>query len=95
MSYKQQAGKLAGYDIHNLILNKHILTGLSCRQIALLKSFSTSSGQETARDAVQVFGGRGITKTGMGRHIEHVRHGSPLLSSVLILVCVVSPHNSV
>ncbi|KAF5327846.1 hypothetical protein D9619_004961 [Psilocybe cf. subviscida] len=52
MSYKQQAGKLAG-------------------QIALLKSFSTSCGQDTARDAVQVFGGRGITQTGMGKYIEH------------------------
>ncbi|TFK72941.1 peroxisomal acyl-CoA-dehydrogenase [Pluteus cervinus] len=40
-------------------------------QIAFLKSFSTSSGQETARDAVQIFGGRGITQTGMGKYIEH------------------------
>jgi len=40
-------------------------------QIAFLKSFSTRSAQETARDAVQIFGGRGITQTGMGRFIEH------------------------
>lgn len=33
----------------------------------------TRSGQETAREAVQVFGGRGITKTGMGKFIEMVR----------------------
>ncbi|KDR76302.1 hypothetical protein GALMADRAFT_225991 [Galerina marginata CBS 339.88] len=52
MSYRQQAGKLAG-------------------QIALLKSYSTSCGQDTARDAVQVFGGRGITQSGMGKYIEH------------------------
>ncbi|KAF7312329.1 Acyl-CoA dehydrogenase [Mycena indigotica] len=52
MSYKQQAGKLAG-------------------QIAFLKAYCTSSAQETARDAVQIFGGRGITRTGMGRYIEH------------------------
>ncbi|KAJ7650361.1 peroxisomal acyl-CoA-dehydrogenase [Roridomyces roridus] len=52
MSYKQQAGKLAG-------------------QIAFLKSYCTSSAQETATDAVQIFGGRGITRTGMGRFIEH------------------------
>jgi alkylation response protein AidB-like acyl-CoA dehydrogenase len=39
--------------------------------VAFLKSYSTSCGQDTARDAVQVFGGRGITQTGMGRHIEH------------------------
>lgn len=52
MTYKQQAGKLAG-------------------QIAFLKSFSTSCAQQTAQDAVQIFGGRGITKTGMGKHVEH------------------------
>ncbi|KAF4597133.1 hypothetical protein EYR40_007584 [Pleurotus pulmonarius] len=40
-------------------------------QIAFLKSYSTACGQETARDAVQIFGGRGITRTGMGRFIEH------------------------
>ncbi|KZV64424.1 acyl-CoA dehydrogenase NM domain-like protein [Peniophora sp. CONT] len=39
-------------------------------QIGFLKMFCTQSGQETARDAVQIFGGRGITKTGMGRIIE-------------------------
>ena len=33
---------------------------------------ATQSAQDTARDAVQIFGGRGITKTGMGRYIEHV-----------------------
>jgi alkylation response protein AidB-like acyl-CoA dehydrogenase len=42
-------------------------------QIALLKMFCTQSAQDTARDAVQIFGGRGITRTGMGRFIEHVR----------------------
>lgn len=41
-------------------------------QIALLKSYSTACGQDTARDAVQIFGGRGITQTGMGKYIEHV-----------------------
>ncbi|KIM39787.1 hypothetical protein M413DRAFT_183488 [Hebeloma cylindrosporum] len=58
MSYKQQAGKLAG-------------------QIALLKSYSTGCGQDTARDAVQVFGGRGITQTGMGKFIEHYHRTIP------------------
>ena len=41
-------------------------------QIAFLKSYSTRSARETAQDAVQIFGGRGITQTGMGRFIEHV-----------------------
>lgn len=43
-----------------------------CRQIAFLKSSATKAAQDTARDAVQLFGGRGITQTGMGRFIEHV-----------------------
>ena len=42
-------------------------------QIAFLKSYSTQCGQETAKDAVQLFGGRGITQTGMGQFVEHVR----------------------
>jgi len=46
-------------------------------QIAFLKSYSTSCAQDTARDAVQVFGGRGITKTGMGKFIEHYHRTIP------------------
>ena len=46
-------------------------------QIAFLKSYSTRSAQETAKDAVQLFGGRGITKTGMGRFIEHYHRTVP------------------
>jgi len=40
-------------------------------QIGLLKMYCTKSAQKTAEDATQLFGGRGITKTGMGRLIEH------------------------
>jgi len=39
--------------------------------IGLLKMYTTKCAQDTAEDAVQVFGGRGITKTGMGQFIEH------------------------
>jgi alkylation response protein AidB-like acyl-CoA dehydrogenase len=46
-------------------------------QIAFLKSYSTACAQDTARDAVQVFGGRGITKTGMGRFVEHYHRTVP------------------
>jgi alkylation response protein AidB-like acyl-CoA dehydrogenase len=46
-------------------------------QIAFLKMYCTRCAQDTARDAVQIFGGRGITQTGMGRFIEHA---SPLLA---------------
>ncbi|KAH9964363.1 peroxisomal acyl-CoA-dehydrogenase [Lactifluus volemus] len=40
-------------------------------QVALLKMYATQTAQDTARDAVQIFGGRGITRTGMGRFVEH------------------------
>lgn len=39
--------------------------------------FSTRAAQETATDAVQLFGGRGITRTGMGRLIEHYHRTIP------------------
>ncbi|KAG6917019.1 hypothetical protein DXG01_004284 [Tephrocybe rancida] len=58
MNYQQQATHLAG-------------------QIAFLKMYTTRGAQDTARDAVQVryiFGGRGITRSGMGKFIEHVRN---------------------
>ncbi|KAF9450323.1 acyl-CoA dehydrogenase, partial [Macrolepiota fuliginosa MF-IS2] len=45
--------------------------------IGLLKKYATESAQETARDAVQIFGGRGITRTGMGRFIEHYHRTVP------------------
>ncbi|KIM24952.1 hypothetical protein M408DRAFT_331433 [Serendipita vermifera MAFF 305830] len=51
-------------------------------QIAFAKTFATRSAQETAADAVQIFGGRGITKTGMGRFIEHY-HRTVVFDSVL------------
>nr|GAT49476.1 acyl-CoA dehydrogenase [Mycena chlorophos] len=51
-------------------------------QIGLLKSFATKTAQETAEDAVQIFGGRGITKTGMGKHIEHY-HRTVVFDAIL------------
>jgi alkylation response protein AidB-like acyl-CoA dehydrogenase len=38
--------------------------------IGLLKMHSTRCAREIAEDAVQVFGGRALTKTGMGNVIE-------------------------
>ncbi|KAG6865906.1 hypothetical protein C0991_010739 [Blastosporella zonata] len=46
-------------------------------QIAFVKKYCTETAQETAKDAVQIFGGRGITKTGMGRFIEHYHRTVP------------------
>ncbi|KZT73165.1 acyl-CoA dehydrogenase [Daedalea quercina L-15889] len=45
--------------------------------IAFLKMYCTRTAQETATDAVQIFGGRGVTQTGMGRHIEHYHRTVP------------------
>jgi alkylation response protein AidB-like acyl-CoA dehydrogenase len=38
--------------------------------LGLLKSFATRSAHEIADEAVQIFGGRGLTVTGMGKVIE-------------------------
>lgn len=38
----------------------------------LIWRFVTRTGRETAEDATQVFGGRGITATGMGKFVENV-----------------------
>ena len=38
--------------------------------IGLQKTFATRSAQEIADNAVNIFGGRGITQTGMGRVVE-------------------------
>ncbi|KII88385.1 hypothetical protein PLICRDRAFT_175981 [Plicaturopsis crispa FD-325 SS-3] len=46
-------------------------------QIAFVKMYCTKTSQATAEDAVQVFGGRGITRTGMGRFIEHYHRTVP------------------
>ncbi|VDB86766.1 unnamed protein product [Peniophora sp. CBMAI 1063] len=45
--------------------------------IALLKQHITSTGRATAQDAVQVFGGRGITQSGMGKLVENYHRTSP------------------
>lgn len=39
--------------------------------------YSTKCAQETATDAVQIFGGRGITRTGMGHFIEQYHRTVP------------------
>ncbi|KAF8841294.1 acyl-CoA dehydrogenase NM domain-like protein [Paxillus ammoniavirescens] len=45
--------------------------------IALLKKFISRAGRETAEDATQMFGGRGITVGGMGKIIENYHRTSP------------------
>ncbi|OBZ71855.1 putative medium-chain specific acyl-CoA dehydrogenase, mitochondrial [Grifola frondosa] len=45
--------------------------------IGLLKQYITRTGRETAEDATQIFGGRGITASGMGKLIENYHRTSP------------------
>ena len=52
----------------------------------MLPRFVSRSGRETAEDATQIFGGRGITMGGMGRIIENVRHLHLLLLSTSLLL---------
>ncbi|KAJ6531712.1 acyl-CoA dehydrogenase [Mycena capillaripes] len=46
-------------------------------QIAFVKMYATRTAQETAADAVQIFGGRGITRGGIGKNIEHYHRVVP------------------
>jgi alkylation response protein AidB-like acyl-CoA dehydrogenase len=62
--------------------------------IALLKMYTTQTAQDTARDAVQIFGGRGITRTGMGRFVEHVSDRIPAILQITD-ANTVSPNNSI
>ncbi|KAF8318489.1 acyl-CoA dehydrogenase NM domain-like protein [Clavulina sp. PMI_390] len=39
--------------------------------ISFLKMTCTQMAQQTAKDAVQIYGGRAITQSGMGRFVEH------------------------
>ncbi|KAE9399127.1 acyl-CoA dehydrogenase NM domain-like protein [Gymnopus androsaceus JB14] len=45
-------------------------------QIGLLKQFVSRCGRETAEDATQVFGGRALTVTGMGKLVENYHRTS-------------------
>ncbi|KAN0129166.1 acyl-coa dehydrogenase [Lactarius tabidus] len=45
--------------------------------IALLKQYVTSTGRATAEDAAQIFGGRSVTQSGMGKLIENYHRTSP------------------
>ncbi|TRM68485.1 acyl-CoA dehydrogenase/oxidase [Schizophyllum amplum] len=44
--------------------------------IGLMKQFVSRAGRETAEDATQIFGGRGLTVTGMGKLVENYHRTS-------------------
>lgn len=80
-TYKEQAQKLAGYVLPSLCTHRVVWShAVFYRPIGLLKMYATRCAQETAADAVQIFGGRGITKTGMGQYIEHASPFAPCYS---------------
>lgn len=58
-------------------------------QVALLKAWSTRVSLRTAETAVNIFGGRGVTTTGMGRFIAEafstIKHDAVLGGSEEIL----------
>lgn len=71
MSHKDQNDKLAGYVLRHATLAP---IHHPCSQIALLKMYITRTGSAIAEDATQIFGGRAVTQSGMGRVIENVRY---------------------
>lgn len=72
MTYQGQSQYLAGLVDGAYTVFRDDSLRRAGRAIGFLKKISTESAQQTARDAVQVFGGRGVTRNGMGRLIEHV-----------------------
>lgn len=70
MSHKEQSDKLAGYVLKHAAFSP---VHHPCSQIALLKMYITRTGSAIAEDATQIFGGRAVTQSGMGRVIENVR----------------------
>jgi hypothetical protein len=48
----------------------------------LVARYVTSTGRATAEDAAQIFGGRSVTQSGMGRLIENVRWPPLIYSKV-------------
>ncbi|KAB5596150.1 Long-chain specific acyl-CoA dehydrogenase [Ceratobasidium theobromae] len=52
-------------------MSYHVQADKLAGQMGFLKMYCTQTNQRTAADAVQLFGGRGLTQTGMGRFIEH------------------------
>jgi alkylation response protein AidB-like acyl-CoA dehydrogenase len=56
------------YQMCNLSYKQQ--TKLMGGPLGLLKSFATRSAHEIADESVNIFGGRGLTQTGMGRIIE-------------------------
>jgi hypothetical protein len=75
MNYAEQSDKLAGPIA---LLKKWVQFPAFCSLLCRLRwcRFISRSGRETAEDATQMFGGRGITVGGMGKIVENVCAGA-------------------
>lgn len=62
------------YQMNNMTYNE--TSDKLAGPIGLLKQFVSRTARETAEDAVQIFGGRGLTVTGMGRLVESYHRSS-------------------
>lgn len=94
MNYAEQSDKLAGPIA---LLKKWVRFPAFCSFTCQLPwcRFISRSGRETAEDATQMFGGRGITMGGMGKIIENVRRlVLPLPSPDFLIYSSTEPHLS-
>ena len=79
MTYNEQSDKLAGpigllkQYVAPTLVSSCIGTPRGSCLMTFDDRFVTRTGRETAEDSTQVFGGRGITATGMGKFVENVR----------------------
>lgn len=71
MSYDEQSDKLAG-TIGLLKQSVPSSTHFRTRAYVFFR-YITRTGREIAEDAAQIFGGRSVTVSGMGKLIENVR----------------------
>ncbi|KAF5346943.1 hypothetical protein D9758_010143 [Tetrapyrgos nigripes] len=62
------------FQMNNMSYNE--MSSKLAGPIGLLKQFVSTAGRETAEDATQVFGGRALTVTGMGKLIENYHRTS-------------------
>ncbi|TFK64893.1 peroxisomal acyl-CoA-dehydrogenase [Pluteus cervinus] len=62
------------YQMNNMSYDE--MSNKMAGPIGLLKQFVSRSGRETAEDGTQIFGGRALTMTGMGKYIENYHRTS-------------------
>lgn len=97
MSYNEQSDKLAGtigllkQCVHHRPIDIEAPRSPSIDRVGVCTHrFVTRTGRETAEDATQVFGGRALTVSGMGKFIENVR---TVLTTSLVVVLYLSQTN--